>query len=127
MKRSLEICIKIARKELPNHPDMDGKSCHWTFIFQSGKLIEWATNRCSNPPSWLGYPEHAGVHSEINAYRKAKGLLDKKKSFDIVNIRLNRQSDLRNSYPCKKCFSKMKALGCQRMYFSTDIGMCKTC
>jgi len=65
------------------------------------------------------------IHSEIAAYRKAKGILTKNEPFEIVNIRLNKNKELRLSKPCICCFEIMKELGCSKFYFSSNAGFLK--
>ena len=120
----LKECIRISReKNLQRDRTSDFR--HYSFIIQKNKVVEWGTNVSKVPPMiQFGYPKTAGWHSEANAYRKAKGILDSS-SFEVINIRLNRQGDLRLSKPCKCCHSFLTELGCSAVWFSTELGFAK--
>lgn len=121
-KKQIEHCLRIARKHLPKHPQWDAYK-HYSFIFQNNKLIEWGCNRTSEPT--IGYPEYGKRHSEVDAWYKAKGLMDKK-SFEVLNIRMNCKGDLKISKPCSCCYEFLKRLGCSGVWFSVgEIGFAK--
>jgi hypothetical protein len=128
MKRSImRECIRIAEeKNTPElHPEW-GNFHHFSFVIQSNKIVEYGVNRTGAPPIGLGYnPEFGKIHSETDAYRKARGILDPNIHFDIVNIRLNKKNMLRLSKPCKCCFGFLQSLNCKSIHFSTDTGFAK--
>jgi hypothetical protein len=99
---------------------------HYTFIVQDNKIIEYGVNRPGEPPIHYGYHAFNGykpkIHSEIDAYKKAKGLLVPNKWFEIVNIRLNKQGKIRMSKPCFCCENILRELGCKKFYFSHNTG-----
>lgn len=128
---AISSCIRIAKSNLKKHPIYLFHGCnsyiHYSFVFQ-GKLIEWGTNRNGNPPIHFGYNEriegaNAKIHSEFDAWKKARGLLRSDKSFECFNVRLNRRGEIRLSMPCKCCYSFLKNLGCKRFYFTTNFGI----
>jgi transposase len=112
----LETCLTIARHYLPKHSRADGYK-HYSFIIQKNQLIEWATNRSGPPIMYLGYKNHQMIHSETQAYKKAKGLLHKE-SFEVINIRLNSKGELKISKPCHCCTVFLRNLGCRTIWFS---------
>ncbi|RLF68210.1 MAG: hypothetical protein DRN26_00090 [Thermoplasmata archaeon] len=120
----LRQCIRIARsKDLPSHPSWKGKSIHYTFVVQNNKILEIGVNRPASPPRQYGYPSYAGIHSEIDAWKKARGLLIDNKSWEIVNIRLLRIGKrLADAAPCNHCYEFLIARGCKNFYFSTSSG-----
>lgn len=121
MKRSLfKECLALAINHLPNHPAKHYK--HYSFIIQNNKIIEYGVNRYGPAYKIFGYQDHQMIHSENDAYKKARGLLSKGTFFDVVNIRLNSQGEMRNSFPCMCCLSYLKNFGCRRVYFSTNVG-----
>ena len=65
------------------------------------------------------------THAEVVAWKKGRGLMDKSKPWEMINIRLNRQSKIMNSAPCPDCFTLMKSLGCTNIHYSTDLGFVK--
>lgn len=123
MKSSiLQECIRIAQKHNTpeSHPEW-GKFHHFSFIVQDNKIVEWATNKAHTPLTRFGYPAGSKLHAETEAYRKAKGLLNPRKSWECVNVRLLRDNTPRLSAPCSCCYNFLDILGCKKVYFTTDI------
>jgi hypothetical protein len=119
MKRKvLGVCLETANDYLHKHVE---PYCHFSFIVQNNKIIEWGTNRCASPLTFLGYPVHSKMHSEVDAYFKAKGILGKG-PFEVVNIRLTKTAMIRNSRPCRCCFEFLRGLECKRIWFTTNLG-----
>ena len=69
--------------------------------------------------------EFGKIHSETDAYKKARGILNPDTHFDMINIRLNKQNMLRLSKPCACCFGFLQSLNCKSIYFTTDTGFAK--
>jgi len=128
-KRILEHCLQIAKsKNTPElHPDW-GSYHHFSFVVQANKIIEWGTNKKGTVWEVHGFNNRRHkIHSEVDAARKAKGLLDKNKPFEMVNIRLSRASIPRKAAPCKCCTSFLSVVGCKKVHYTTDSGwdICK--
>ncbi len=127
-KKILEQCLQIAKsKNTPDlHPDW-GSYHHFSFVIQNNKIVEWGTNKKGAVSEIHGFSERRHkIHSEVDAARKAKGLLNRNKPFDIVNIRLSRASKIRKSAPCKCCTSFLSFVGCNKVHYTTDEGW-ETC
>lgn len=124
MKRKMLVeCLEIAHKNAtPDKHPQYYNYLHFSFVIQNNKILEWGTNRKSSPLTHLGYADYTKMHSEVDCYYKAKGLLEKNVPFEVVNIRLNRNHLIRHSNPCRCCFGFLKNMGCKRIYFSTNIG-----
>jgi hypothetical protein len=123
MKKSILVdCLRLGRKHLPKHPEWDNYK-HYSYIIQNNEIIESGTN-CSGPPL-IGYEKWQKIHSESRAYFKARGLLDKNRHFDVVNIRFNKSGKMLLSKPCKCCISFLKFLGCHAIWFSTEAGFAR--
>jgi tRNA(Arg) A34 adenosine deaminase TadA len=118
-KRILNTCLRTARQRntVELHPEY-GNFHHYSFIVQDNKIIEYATNRCGKVLYSKFYERNCKTHAEANAYKKAKGLL-KPGTFEVVNIRLNRAGDLRNSAPCSGCSALLNVMGAKRVWFTT--------
>lgn len=99
-----------------------GKYHHFSFVIQNRKIVEWATNRTASPLRLYGYPSYGKLHSESEAYRRVRGLLDRLKPFDLVNIRLSKKNILRMSKPCKCCIRFLQTVGCRSVTYSTNLG-----
>jgi hypothetical protein len=123
-KKILEACLRIARTHLPNHSEYQSGFMHYTFVIQNKKIIKWATNngvKCDLAPK-LGYPKHSKIHSEPAAWKKAKGLVNRRRPFQIINIRLNRKGQMRNSKPCWYCACFLDSLNCNEVWYTTNLG-----
>jgi hypothetical protein len=119
MKRKmLDICLQIAKSNLHKHAE---PYRHFSFVIVDNRVVEWGTNRRGSPLTHLGYDRYTKLHSEIDAYFKARGLIGNQCSFEIVNIRLTKGGIIRNSKPCRCCFEFLKGLKCKRIWFSTDL------
>ena len=122
-RKTLQECLSIACKNnTPDkHPQWDCYK-HYTFILQNHKIIEWGTNRPGSPFAYLGYVPYSKIHSELDAYNKAKGIMNRGEPFEVVNIRLTKTFKIRSSCPCKCCWNFLNNLGCKRIWFTTDMG-----
>jgi len=124
MKRKLlNECLEIALKNNTpiKHPQWTAYH-HFSFIIQKNKIVEWGTNRCSSPLTFLGYMPYSKMHSEYDAYFKAKGIMLRDKPFEVINIRLTKTNLIGGSSPCKCCFAFLKNMGCKRIWFTTEVG-----
>lgn len=118
----LKNCMDIARKHNNpiSHPNWETYK-HFSFIIFNNKIIEWGMNRNASPYV-NGFKSYSKIHSEIDAYFKARGLMAKNDSFEVVNIRLNKSSMIKTSQPCKCCWNFLKRLNCKRIWFTTKMG-----
>ena len=121
-KKIINECLNIALKHNTpiKHPQWDCYK-HFSFIIQKNKIVDWGTNRMGSSMTFLGYEPHQKIHSEVDAYFRARGIMNKSNTFEVVNIRLNKSNHMRSSNPCKCCFAFLKNLGCKRIHFSTDL------
>ena len=116
-QRLIDDCLRLARKQtkFKNHPEYE-YYLHWTFIIQDAKIVGFGRNRNSKAIySRFGYTEISKIHSETDAYRKLKGILDHNRHFDCLNIRLNRQGQLRIAKPCNACLKFLFFVGCKKV------------
>lgn len=120
-KRILERCLNISKKYLKKHSRIDGYK-HYSFIIQNNRIIEWGTNISGAPLLKFGYKDFQMIHAENTAYKKAKGLLDKSIKFEVINIRLNNNGNIKISKPCNCCFNFLKELGCSNIWYSKSDG-----
>ena len=72
--------------------------------------------------SLRGYAPYTKIHSEMDAYSKARGIMDMDEPFESVNIRLTKTGLIKDSRPCNRCFVILKSLDCKRIWFTTDNG-----
>jgi hypothetical protein len=118
--------MRLAReKHGPSHPAWKKKAVHYSFIVQNNKILEMGMNRPnSGPPIYYGYPRYAEMHSEIDAWGKAKGILEDD-MWEIVNIKLTKKVPnfpMADAAPCEWCMLFLVARGCKHFYFTTNSG-----
>src|SRR5581483_1238148 len=113
MKKSiLHEAMRIVQSKKHTHTEL---FLHFTFIVQNNKIVEWGRNHVGAPAKHMGYHNRfvdetysPKTHSELDAYRKGRGLIVNSKPFEIVNIRVNRSGVMRQSKPCSCCYTILK-------------------
>lgn len=117
--------IQRCRKVLKRHPQFDCYP-HFSFIVRNNEVLGFGTNVSHEPPIHYGYHNlrdgdtfKPKFHSEIRAYLKSKRRIGTK-SFSIINIRMNKQGEIKKARPCKTCFALLKNLGCELFVFSDN-------
>lgn len=121
MKRKLlNECLETARRlnNPDKHPDW-GCYHHFSFIIQDNKIIGFGMNRKGEPIKRLGYAEWGKIHSEFDVYHQVKGIM-KDGNFTVINFRLSKRGELRDSTPCNCCHKFLKSMGCNEIWFSTS-------
>jgi hypothetical protein len=118
-KTIIRECIRTAIEKNKYHPVGNGLKRHFSFIIQDNKIIEIGFNKNQKPLP--GYPEYSKIHSENDAFRKAKGLINFSKRWDVINIKITKRGLLRLSKPCKCCFRFLSNLGCHSVVFTTGL------
>lgn len=132
MKKGLiEIAIRIGLDKLFKHPELNYYP-HYAFIVQGNKIIEYGMNGSGPVPKHLGYASQLTLndadpkrHAEYEAWRKARGIMDKNKPFEVLNLRFMPSGKLKLSAPCPCCLNFLREMGCTKIYFSTETGIAK--
>ena len=122
MRPDLDRCLDIAEKEYSRHLQTHK---HWSFIWQGNDLIAWGRNIIGEPTRQhrYGYRSNRhGLHAEVTALNKARGLMDIRKPWAVVNIRLGADLVPTISAPCSVCYNFMKACGCKQFYYTDPYG-----
>lgn len=118
-KRTLNRCISYARRKLKRHPE---RFKHFSFVIQFNRILSIGYNRSTGKPLHgvirKGYSNHCKIHAEFDALNQLW-----LKGFEVVNVRLNNQGELRNAAPCSCCFRLLKLFGCSMVYFTTNKGL----
>ena len=117
-KKLLNRCLIIAATRLFKHRE---PFKHFSFIIQDNKIVAVGKNRSGSALTHLGYDDYMKMHSETDAYKKARGIMNHSIPFDVVNIRLSKAGVLRGSCPCCKCYAYLKKMKCRSIWFSTDL------
>ncbi len=132
-KQILERCTEIARS-LYVEPDL--RSFHCTFLVHRRRIIAIGVNERKTHPVNLEHPyiareypyanisETVGTHSELKAIRKWRYWYPtiSPDRLQVINIRLNRQLELRMSKPCQGCRSLLHQHGFHDIWYSTPEG-----
>lgn len=104
---------------------------NWTIIIKGGKII--SADYCCNlgkPTNYLCrkvhiVKEYGTRHSEIQALSRIKKTLDKErkiKSIKIINFRINKNGEIKNSKPCLACSKVLQRLDIINIIYSNDNG-----
>ena len=97
----------ILVQTLPICLEMERQKKHVSLIFHKNKLVSIGINQFKTHPlaRKYGYVIDC-VHSELDAFNKLpKSYKRGEKRLKLINFRMNRFQQLRNSKPCKKCLS----------------------
>ncbi len=121
-RRTLRDCLQLARAcwRDKKHPEYGVGYYHFSFIVQKNKILGHGYNRSAHPLPQLGYPARGKRHSETEAFRRLKSLIDFRQPYEVVNIRLGLAGELRLAQPCDVCHNVLLFAGCQAVYFSTE-------
>ncbi len=118
----LKVLIKECKRKLSHHPELDHYP-HFSFIFsKTGERLGGGTNGCYEPPIHWGYHKRGykpKLHAEIRAYLNAKRRISG--AFSIVNVRLDKDGEIKNSAPCCTCRTLLSALGCESFTYSISL------
>ena len=106
------------RKNKETHPRWGTGKHHFSFVVQNNKVLSIGTNRDGQVYRW--YPDFSIMHSENDAYRKAKGLLEPSKPFCIINVKLNKSGKVRYARPCSCCCKFLSTVGCKKAFFTEE-------
>jgi hypothetical protein len=90
---------------------------HFSFLIQGGKILSMGRNLHIKHASI--YPRGT-YHSEYVAYKRGKGLLDRRKRWHIINIRLTLGHKVAISKPCSICQDYLRAMGCDRVIYTIE-------
>lgn len=91
-------------------------------IFKGKRIISVGHNYSMRSASKLHpnkqkYP--GSIHAEMSAILKARRSL---KGYSILVIRLSKNDEIRLAKPCKWCMNYLKAVGINKLYYSTNTG-----
>jgi hypothetical protein len=111
LEKMFPLCMQIPRQKK-----------HLSLIFHKNRLISVGCNRFKTHPEAkkIGYPFEE-MHSEFDAYRKVPRKL-KGKKLHLLNIRFNKEGNLRMAKPCELCLPWcMEAF--ESIKYTTDEGI----
>ena len=121
-KRLYHQCLQIAKNNIHRCTEINN---HFSFIIQNNTIIGWGYNRRGTVHKKFGYKWYSNIHSEVDATAKCLKRIDKSKAWKLVNIRLNNQLETLISKPCTCCEQFISILGCNKIFYSTEIAFSK--
>lgn len=116
-QRLVEISYAFREKSIT------GRCLHFSFILNKSKILSIASNdyRKSHPKTLeYNYHPNSKIHSEMKSCLKLG--LSECSGLTMVNLRLNKQNLIDNSYPCCGCYHLVSSLGFKKMYFTNKMG-----
>lgn len=130
--QSLDIALSLLPKAKQNR-NTRNKFFHFAFGYKKNKLIAIGQN---NPEKTHTQAlllakrfnidsEHPYLHAETDLISKLWGKYYIDDSLKMVIVRLNKRGQLRNSKPCDKCDTVLRALDINKIWWSTDYGFDK--
>ena len=110
-----------------------GRSLHLSFIIYKKRIIAIGQNSKKTHPINLRNPKISkegvdissfrGVCSEWSALRQLKNLTNiPAKKCSLINIRINKLNEIRNSRPCNSCVPLLLFFGIDNIYYSDETG-----
>lgn len=111
LKLAYPICLEIPRQKK-----------HVSLILHKNRVISFGTNSFKTHPKAkeIGY-HYEEMHSELEAYQRVPYKLKKKKLI-LVNVRVNRFTQLRMSRPCELCLPWCKEIF-HEIFYTNDQGL----
>lgn len=120
--RRLHKCVELAHAmvDLPN-----SYFKHFSFLMKGSKILSVGWNdRSANSfkinEKLVSYPL-GGLHSESFCIKRLQDFNMCRRA-TLVNVRINKQGELRNSKPCDICSNLLNVLGFRIIYYSTNDG-----
>lgn len=117
--RILKKAVKIAN-HLQNVPNARKK--HFSFLFNKNSIISigWNNYSKTHPIAKQFGHKSNNIHSELHCILNLKRKITQ--GLTMVNIRINKNGDFRNSFPCKNCQKMLKHYRINNIIYSTNEG-----
>lgn len=124
-KNLLRECLAESLRRMPNHGQFK-HYIHYSYAVVDGAVYVVGTNKSAIPDLHLGYNQRVPepkIHSELDAYRKLRKIVPiNKAEWSLVNVRVNRSGEMKNSKPCPVCQGWLSAVGCKSVTYTTEDG-----
>lgn len=127
IETTLKISDTMSRARSDNMPFR-----HTCCLFHKSKLMAVGINNMASTHGCMNYfgerfnipkfKKFPMIHAEVDAIRQCWGKTVIDKSFSIVVVRHNNQSQLRNSKPCPGCSKIINGLGITNVFYSNKYG-----
>lgn len=123
-KKSIELSYALYPAELGK------KRCHhFSFVFNKNKLIAVGENKLNTTPrnrfNLTNFDiSMKGTCSEMDVFIRAKNKYEKLewKRLTLINCRIDRNGNIKNSRCCDSCQNLVKYLGIKNIYHTNDSG-----
>jgi deoxycytidylate deaminase len=91
---------------------------HGAVVIHRGKIIGRGFNKMCVP--CVNRVNHYSIHAEVNAIQDALKKVDKNclQKSSLVVVRINKNGETLNSYPCKQCRDYISRIGIKTAYYS---------
>lgn len=128
MKPILKKSIELARAMYPANISIDERRCfHFSFLWDKNKLLVAAQNKQGTHPRNRFNLTHFDIAlknqcSELRAFIIAKSKFEKInwKKIKMINVRIDRRGEIKNSRCCPACENLVKYLEIKDIYYTTD-------
>jgi hypothetical protein len=110
---AIETLIKVAQES-----DISYK--HSAGLIYDDKIHSIGVNKFVPFKKYKGIQLYRTIHAELSIFEKIPKRIVK--GMDLIVIRVNKGSQLRNSRPCKDCIDELKRIGIRKVYYSDDTG-----
>jgi deoxycytidylate deaminase len=104
--------------KMANNSDISYK--HSAGLIYNEQVYVMGVNKFVPFKKYKGMQLYRTIHAEMSIFEKIPKRLVR--GMDIIVIRINRSSKLRNSRPCQDCIDEMKRIGIRKVYYSDDNG-----
>lgn len=127
--------VELAKAFQPiYHPSSSIRTFHTTFAINKRRVVSIGINNIKTHPNIkkLNYRAEDGedlrdiarTHSELNCILKLQNKIDLDKFYNLifVNIRLDKNGNVKYARPCNGCSHLLKQVGYKKVFYSGDCG-----
>lgn len=128
MQKLFKKSLELSRALYP--ADFGERRCaHWSFLYSKNRLLVVGENKQKSHPRNRFNVKDFDVAlknccSELICFVKAKNKFENLnwKKLTMVNVRIDKRGNIKNSRCCPACQNLIKYLGIQEVYHTTDAG-----
>jgi len=93
---------------------------HSAGLIYNGRVYMTGVNKFVPFKKYKGIQLYRTIHAEMSIFER----ISKRyvRGMDMIVIRVNKRSELRNSRPCEDCIEELRRIGIRKVYYSDDRG-----
>lgn len=110
---AIETLIKVAQESNISYKHSAG-------LIYNDKIHSIGVNKFIPFKKYKDIQLYRTIHAELSIFEKIPKRIAK--GMDIIVIRINKGSQLKNSRPCKDCINELQRIGIRKVYYSNDDG-----